>query len=72
MAHVNTPYFVVQSLITNLLQLDTCRTTAEREHTLKEHITDQKLREKLFLLNGLLITHVRKILLDTPPSMLDS
>ena len=61
MAHAHTPYYVVQSLITNLLELDTCRTTSEREHALKEHITDQKLREKMFLLNDLLGTHVRKI-----------
>lgn len=61
MAHAHTPYYVVQTLITNLLELDTCRTTAEREHALKEHITDQKLREKMFLLNDLLGTHVSKI-----------
>lgn len=61
MAHAHTPYYVVQTLITNLLELDTCRTTSEREHALKEHITDQKLREKMFLLNDLLGTHVSKI-----------
>lgn len=58
MAHAHTPYHVVQTLITNLLELDTCRTASEKEHALLEHITDLKLREKMFLLNDLLGTHV--------------
>ena len=58
MAHAHTPYYVVQSLITNLLELDTCRTTCEKERALKEHITDPQLRENMFLLNDLLGTHV--------------
>ena len=58
MAHAHTPYHVVQTLITNLLELDTCRTASEKEHALLEHITDLKLRQKMFLLNDLLGTHV--------------
>ncbi|XP_078349307.1 adenylate cyclase type 10-like isoform X2 [Oculina patagonica] len=58
MAHAHTPYYVVQTLITNLLELDTCRTASEKEHALIEHITDHKLREKMFLLNDLLGTHI--------------
>ena len=61
MAHAHTPYYVVQTLITNLLELDTCRTASEKEHALLEHITDHKLREKMFLLNDLLGTHVSKM-----------
>ena len=58
MAHAHTPHHVVQTLITNLLELDTCRTASEKEHALLEHITDLKLRQKMFLLNDLLGTHV--------------
>ena len=58
MAHAHTPYHVVQTLITNLLELDTCRTASEKERALLEHITDLKLRQKMFLLNDLLGTHV--------------
>ena len=60
MAHAHTPYYVVQTLITNLLELDTCRTASEKEHALMQHITDLKLREKMFLLNDLLGTHVSR------------
>lgn len=58
MGHAHTPYYVVQNLVTNLLELDTCRTAPEREHALMQHITDLKLRERMFLLNDLLGTHV--------------
>ena len=60
LGHAHTPYYVVQNLVTNLLELDTCRTAPEREHALMQHITDLKLRERMFLLNDLLGTHVRK------------
>ena len=60
MAHAHTPYYVVQTLISNLLELDTCRTASERERALMEHITDHKLREEMFLLNDLLGTHVSR------------
>lgn len=58
MGHAHTPYYVVQTLITNLLELDVCRTASEKEQALLQHITDFKLREKMFLLNDLLGTHV--------------
>lgn len=61
MGHAHTPYYVVQNLVTNLLELDTCRTAPEREHALMQHITDLKLRERMFLLNDLLGTHVSEI-----------
>lgn len=61
MAHAHTPYHVVKTLIENLLELEACRTASEKENTLMEHITDQKLREKMFLLNDLLGTHVSKM-----------
>ena len=63
LGHAHTPYYVVQNLVTNLLELDTCRTAPEREHALMQHITDLKLRERMFLLNDLLGTHVRKFFL---------
>ena len=58
MTHAHTPYHVVQTLLTNLLELDPCPTASEKEHALLKHITDLKVREKLFLLNDLLGTHV--------------
>ena len=58
MAHAHTPYYVVQMLISILLELDVCRTPAEREHALKEHVTDEHLRNSLCLLNDLLGVHV--------------
>ncbi|XP_067031685.1 LOW QUALITY PROTEIN: adenylate cyclase type 10-like [Acropora muricata] len=58
LGHAHTPYYVVQNLVTNLLELDTCRTAPEREHALMQHITDLKLRERMFLLNDLLGTHI--------------
>lgn len=60
MAHAHTPYHVVQMLISILLELDVCRTPAEKEHVLKEHITDETLRDSLSLLNDILGTHVSK------------
>ena len=67
MGHAHTPYYVVQNLVTNLLELDTCRTAPEREHALMQHITDLKLRERMFLLNDLLGTHVSDFFLFLHP-----
>ena len=58
MAHAHTPYYVVQSLVSILLELEECRTAAEREHALREHIIDDTLKEDLCLVNDLLGTHV--------------
>ena len=60
MSHAHTPYYVVQSLVSILLELEECRTPAEREHALREHIIDDTLKEDLCLLNDLLGTHVSK------------
>lgn len=70
MGHAHTPYYVVQNLVTNLLELDTCRTAPEREHALMQHITDLKLRERMFLLNDLLGTHVSEFFFVFAPSYL--
>ncbi|XP_048586687.1 adenylate cyclase type 10-like isoform X2 [Nematostella vectensis] len=57
MAHAHTPYYVVQMLITILLELEPTRTPAEREHVIKDHITNTALLEDISLLNDLLGTH---------------
>ena len=62
MAHAHTPYYVVETLIKILLEMEECRTAAEIEHAVREHITDQSLREDLCLLNDLLGIHVRQFL----------
>lgn len=61
MAHAHTPYHVVKTLITNLLDLEACRTAYEKENALMKHITDQSLRGKMFLLNDLLGIHVSRM-----------
>ena len=59
MAHAHTPYHVVQTLIKILLEVEGCRSSAEIEHAVREHITDRALRQDLCLLNDLLGIHVR-------------
>lgn len=65
MAHVHTPFYVVQMLISILLELDMYRTPSEKEHALRDHVTEEHLRESLCLLNDLLGTHV-STLIDKP------
>lgn len=54
----NTPFFTVKTLVTKLLQIDTCKNIHEREELLLKHITDPEMRELLPLLNDLLVLKV--------------
>ncbi|XP_071834307.1 adenylate cyclase type 10-like isoform X1 [Apostichopus japonicus] len=49
------PYYTVRALFTLLLKMETCVGHLERERVLLSHISEQKIREKLCLLNDLLI-----------------
>ena len=53
-----TQFYVVANLILSLLNLEHCRSSSEREHTLFEIVTNEKHREDLCLLNNLLATEV--------------
>ena len=59
MAHAQTPFYVVQNLITTLLQLEGCNSVSEREAKILDYIKDEDLKSELCLLNDLLGTHVR-------------
>ncbi len=54
----NTPFFTVKTLITRLLELDSCKNIHEREQLLLQHITDDDMRLMLPLLNDILIMKV--------------
>lgn len=58
MTHHHTPFYVVQSLITILLGLESCSSVSERETKIQSYIKDEDLKEELCLLNDLLGTHV--------------
>ena len=55
----NTPFFTVRTLITRLLELDTCKNIHDREQLILEHILDENTRQLLPLLNDILVLHVR-------------
>jgi hypothetical protein len=57
----NTPFFTVKTLVTKLLQVDTCKNIHEREQLLLHHITDPGMREQLPLLNDLLVLKVQQL-----------
>ena len=59
MSHAQTPFYVVQNLITTLLQLEGCNSLSEREAKILDYIEDEDLKTELCLLNDLLGTHVR-------------
>ena len=54
----NTPFFTVKTLITRLLELDSCKNIHEREQLILQHITDDDMRLMLPLLNDILIMKV--------------
>ena len=60
MAHAQTPFYIVQNLITTLLQLEGCNSVSERETKILDYIQDEDLKTELCLLNDLLGTHVRQ------------
>lgn len=58
MIHSQTPFYIVKNLITNLLQLEGCKSTSEREAKILACIDNEDLKCELCLLNELLGTHV--------------
>ena len=54
----NTPFFTVKTLITRLLELDSCKNIHDREQLILEHITDETARHLLPLLNDILVLKV--------------
>ena len=54
----NTPFFTVKTLITRLLELDSCKNIHEREQLVLQHITDDDLKQLLPLLNDILVMKV--------------
>ncbi|XP_063957938.1 adenylate cyclase type 10-like [Lytechinus pictus] len=50
-----TPYYVVKLLIAILLEMEDCASHVEREHSVIQHVKEEKLREDLCLLNDLLV-----------------
>ena len=54
----NTPFFTVKTLVTKLLQIDSCKNIHEREQLLLHHISDPEMRKLLPILNDLLVLKV--------------
>lgn len=54
----STPFFTVKTLITRLLELDTCKNIHDREQLILEHIQDENTRQLLPLLNDILVLKV--------------
>ena len=54
----STPFFTVKTLITRLLELDTCKNIHDREQLILEHILDENTRQLLPLLNDILVLKV--------------
>ena len=54
----NTPFFAVKTLITRLLELDSCKNLHDREQLVLQHVTDEKMKQLLPLLNDLLVLKV--------------
>jgi len=61
----NTPYFMARNLLIKLLEMDTCKTTHEKEEALLKKVTDPALNEKLPLLNGILNLKVNAYSMST-------
>ena len=58
----NTPFFAVKTLITRLLELDSCKNLHDREQLVLQHVMDEKMKQLLPLLNDLLVL---KVLINT-------
>ena len=54
----NTPFFTVKTLLTRLLELDTCANVHEKEQLILQLITDEDMRNFLPVLNDLLVLKV--------------
>lgn len=54
----NTPFFTVKTLLTRLLELDTCSNIHDKEQLILDHVTDEEMRKYLPLLNDLLMLKV--------------
>ena len=54
----NTPFFTVKTLLTRLLELDTCSNIHDKEQLILNHVTDEEMRKYLPLLNDLLVLKV--------------
>ena len=54
----STPFFTVKTLITRLLELDTCKNIHDREQLILDHIQDENTRQLLPLLNDILLLKV--------------
>ena len=55
----NTPFFTVKTLLTRLLELDTCSNIHDKEQLILQHIVDDDLRKLLPILNDLLVLKVK-------------
>lgn len=58
LAEQNTPFFTVKTLITRLLELDSCKNIHEREQLVLDLVTDEETRKHLPLLNDILVLKV--------------
>lgn len=54
----NTPFFTVKTLITRLLELDSCKNIHDREQLILDHVKDEQMRQLLPLLNDILVLKV--------------
>ena len=54
----NTPLFTVKTLLTRLLELDTCSNIHDKEQLILDHVIDEEMRKYLPLLNDLLMLKV--------------
>lgn len=54
----NTPFFTVRTLITRLLELDSCKNIHDREQLILDHVRDEQMRQLLPLLNDILVLKV--------------
>ena len=57
----NTPLFTVKTLITRLLELDSCKNIHDREQLILDHVKDEQMRQLLPLLNDILVLKVTQI-----------
>ena len=59
MIEQNTPFFAVKTVITRLLELDSCKNLHDREQLVLQHMTNEKMKQLLPLLNDLLVLKVK-------------
>ena len=66
----STPFFTVKTLITRLLELDTCKNIHDREQLILEHIHDENTRQLLPLLNDILVLKVGQCIHVAQPPLI--